>query len=127
MVCPKCGADNAEGNKYCGACGVALGGTALPAVAVPGEDGAFYCARHPKVVTRLRCGKCEAPICTKCTVFTPAGTRCRTCAKNKVKVRPGAVLHEAGRLVTDTSQGVGRRVWYMALWYFILSFFRNPW
>lgn len=127
MACPKCGADNAEANKFCGSCGTVLEGTTPVAVAVPGEDGAFYCARHLKTITRLRCGKCEAPICTKCTVFTPAGTRCRICAKNKVTLRPGAVLHEAGRLVTNTSQGVGRRVWYMALWYFILSFFRNPW
>ena len=41
----------------------------------------MYCARHPKVETNLRCGKCEAPICHKCSVQTPVGARCPDCAK----------------------------------------------
>ena len=122
-----CKAENLEANKFCGGCGAAL--AAMPeVVAVPGEDGAYYCARHVKTVTRLRCGRCEAPICPRCTAYTPAGTRCKSCAKNKIALRPTALLHEAGRaLANQSSGGVGRRVWYMALWYLILSFFRNPW
>jgi hypothetical protein len=38
------------------------------------------CVRHPRVETWLRCGKCDKPICAKCTVYGPAGVRCRECA-----------------------------------------------
>ena len=39
------------------------------------------CARHPGVLTTLRCGKCDTPICPKCMVQTPVGARCPKCAK----------------------------------------------
>lgn len=124
MICPKCGNENAEGQKFCGECGAALVETPVP-VAVPGEAGAWYCAKHTKVVTRLRCGRCEAPICPKCIVYTPAGTRCRACSRNKIAVRPAGLLHSAVGVVEGASP-MGRRVWYLALWYFVLSFLRNP-
>jgi hypothetical protein len=41
------------------------------------------CARHPDIDTDLRCGKCEQPICPKCAVQTPVGTRCPKCAALK--------------------------------------------
>ena len=123
MVCAGCKAENPDGKKFCGECGAALGNP-VP-VAVAGEDGAWYCAKHTKVVTRLRCGRCETPICPKCTVYTPAGTRCRACARNKIALRPAGVLHSAVGAVEGASP-MGRRVWYLALWYFILSFLRNP-
>jgi len=47
------------------------------------ESGVYRCTRHPKVETRLRCGKCETPICPKCSVMTPVGARCRDCASNR--------------------------------------------
>ena len=50
---------------------------------VPGEPGVYFCARHKKVKVRLRCGKCETPICAKCTVMTPVGARCRACGSNR--------------------------------------------
>jgi hypothetical protein len=40
----------------------------------------FHCARHPNVVTVLRCGRCETPICPRCLVQTPVGARCPDCA-----------------------------------------------
>jgi hypothetical protein len=40
----------------------------------------MQCARHPKVETGLTCGRCETPICPRCTVFTDVGARCPTCA-----------------------------------------------
>ncbi len=46
---------------------------------VAGEPGVYWCARHKKTQTRLRCGRCEAPICPKCTVYGPTGARCRSC------------------------------------------------
>lgn len=123
MVCLSCKAENPDGKKFCGECGAILE-KSVPA-AVVGEEGAWYCARHTKVVTRLRCGRCEAPICPRCTVYTPAGTRCRACAKNKIALRPAGVLHSAVGVVEGASP-MGRRVWYLAIWYFILSFLRNP-
>jgi hypothetical protein len=38
------------------------------------------CARHPDVETGLACGRCGTPICPRCLVYTPAGTRCPDCA-----------------------------------------------
>jgi len=43
-------------------------------------EGATFCARHPKVETYLRCGRCDTPICPRCLVQTPVGARCRDCA-----------------------------------------------
>jgi hypothetical protein len=50
---------------------------------VPGEPGVFWCARHKNVKTRLRCGRCEKPICPKCTKMGPTGARCPDCASNR--------------------------------------------
>lgn len=44
----------------------------------PAEE--MRCARHPKVETRLACGRCETPICPKCMVMTDVGARCPDCA-----------------------------------------------
>ena len=41
----------------------------------------FYCKRHPDVLTRLRCGSCEDPICPKCMVHAHVGVRCMDCGK----------------------------------------------
>lgn len=40
-----------------------------------------YCARHPRVETRLACNKCGTPICPRCLVQTPVGARCPDCAQ----------------------------------------------
>lgn len=50
---------------------------------VPGEPGVYFCARHKSVKTRLRCGRCETPICPKCTKYGPTGARCAACASNR--------------------------------------------
>ena len=52
-------------------------------LSVPDEQGVWFCARHKKVKTRLRCGRCEKPICPKCVVMAPTGARCRDCASNR--------------------------------------------
>ncbi|GBD22812.1 hypothetical protein HRbin29_00457 [bacterium HR29] len=39
------------------------------------------CPRHPETVTALRCSRCEAPICPRCSIQTPVGARCRECAR----------------------------------------------
>src|SRR5215211_7150639 len=54
---------------------------------VPPEDaprqpvGAMRCAADPSVETYLRCGRCEKPICPRCLIQTPVGSRCRDCAQ----------------------------------------------
>ncbi len=45
-----------------------------------GQTEPTMCARHPDVETELACGRCETPICPRCLVYTPAGTRCPACA-----------------------------------------------
>ena len=52
---------------------------------IPEEPGVYWCWRHRKVKTRLRCGRCEKPICPKCTVMGPTGARCRECASNRTQ------------------------------------------
>lgn len=43
----------------------------------------MQCARHPRVETKVTCGKCGTPICPKCMVETPVGMRCPDCASAK--------------------------------------------
>jgi hypothetical protein len=50
---------------------------------VPNEPGVYFCARHKNTKTRLRCGRCEKPICPKCTKYGPTGARCPDCASNR--------------------------------------------
>jgi hypothetical protein len=45
------------------------------------EADTLHCARHPDVETVLRCGRCETPICPRCSISTPVGMRCRDCAQ----------------------------------------------
>ena len=125
MICSKCNTDNPDGIKFCGSCGAEMS-TAPMAVAVPGEDGVYYCNRHKKATTRDHSGRCEAAVCPKCMVYTPAGVRCRDCARNKVAVRPMGVLNEAGRVLDNAaSSPMGRRIWYIALFEIIIQFFRG--
>ena len=44
------------------------------------ERDPTFCPRHPRVETRLACGKCEEFICPECLVHTPVGARCPDCA-----------------------------------------------
>jgi hypothetical protein len=43
--------------------------------------GPWRCAADPSVETYLRCGRCERPICPRCLIQTPVGSRCRDCAQ----------------------------------------------
>jgi hypothetical protein len=124
MVCAKCKAANEDGKRFCGDCGAPLAATTAPAVAAATDDGTFFCARHKKAATRLRCGRCETPICDRCTVHAPTGVRCRDCARNRTPVRLRGVAYEVGRTVDDAARS-GRGVWYLAAWAALLSFFSN--
>ncbi len=56
----------------------------------PSTD-AMMCARHPDVETALACGRCGTPICPRCLVYTPAGTRCPDCGR-----APTLPIHQVG-------------------------------
>ena len=47
------------------------------------DDGRMFCYRHPDRETWLRCGRCDQPICSKCSVQGPVGSRCRQCGLRK--------------------------------------------
>lgn len=38
------------------------------------------CPRHQDVETNLRCGQCGDPICPRCMVYAPVGSKCPDCA-----------------------------------------------
>ncbi|HUQ44940.1 MAG TPA: hypothetical protein VM451_11115, partial [Candidatus Limnocylindria bacterium] len=46
-----------------------------------GDGGQMFCYRHPATETWLRCGRCDRPICNKCAIQGPVGSRCRECGK----------------------------------------------
>ncbi len=54
------------------------------------------CTRHPDVETRLTCGKCGDPICTRCMVQAPVGIRCPNCVTYEfnpvAQVKPPTLL-----------------------------------
>jgi hypothetical protein len=60
----------------------------------------MQCATHPSVETELACGKCGKPICPRCLVYTPVGTRCRECANLRklpqFVISPAFLLRGAG-------------------------------
>jgi len=43
------------------------------------EDAPLHCYRHPDRETRILCGRCERPICTRCAIQGPVGFRCKQC------------------------------------------------
>jgi hypothetical protein len=45
----------------------------------PLEDDQLFCYRHPQRETRIRCGRCDRPICVRCAMQGPVGFRCKTC------------------------------------------------
>lgn len=81
------------------------------------QDEVVFCARHPKVETVLRCGRCETPICPRCLVQTPVGARCRECANVRtlptLDVKPAVLARGlAGGLIGGAFAGA---VWGFAL------------
>lgn len=43
-----------------------------------------YCARHPKVESRLGCSRCGTLICPRCLVQSDVGARCPDCAQVQI-------------------------------------------
>ena len=104
VKCASCGSDNPEGNSFCGTCGQKLF-QAFEAVPVTGDEGAFYCYRHRRESTRLSCGRCGKPICTRCAIHGPAGIRCPECAKQNIAFRPMGALSDVTRSVRSLGRG----------------------
>jgi hypothetical protein len=77
------------------------------------DDAELRCAYHPNTPTRLRCGKCGKPICTKCAMTTAVGLRCRDCAR----VRPSVTYEtDVTTLVRALVAGVAAAVVIGAAW-----------
>lgn len=119
LRCARCGSETLEGVKFCPSCGRKFVPQELPVSA--GEDGLYRCWRHKKVTTRVTCGRCEKPICERCMTVGANGVRCWECAKNRVPVRFGGLIHDAGRSVGGAAQNLGSRpIWYLWLWSMII-------
>ena len=85
-----------------------------------GEDGAVQCARHKKEATRVRCGRCDRPICHRCSVLSAAGVRCRDCARHKSPTRLRGMAHNAKMAIGPMD---GKKVWYLYIFAMIARFF----
>ena len=60
----------------------------------------MYCYKHPKTETPLSCGRCEKPICTKCSVHADVGIRCRQCAPYRPRISGRGVPLLGGGVAT---------------------------
>ena len=47
-----------------------------------------YCYLHPKEPTRLRCSRCERPICGRCAIPASVGQHCPNCVAEARKAAP---------------------------------------
>lgn len=119
MVCRRCGKENDPGNQFCGRCGLDL--TPPPATTSDDNDVEVkYCYRHPKEATRLSCGKCERPICTRCAIIGPAGVRCPECGKLSVPISARGVAHDVKRSFSGIFRGSPYLLYFAIL--LLLSF-----
>jgi len=63
-----------------------------------------HCYRHPREETRIRCSRCDRPICPECMNPAPVGHHCPTCvgeARRSVR-RPLAPIRRLRRLSLTT-------------------------
>jgi hypothetical protein len=49
-------------------------------------NNTLTCTFHPKRETKLRCNRCNKPICIQCATHTPTGYRCPECIRSQQKV-----------------------------------------
>lgn len=52
------------------------------------QDDQLYCYGHPKEPTRLRCTRCERPICGRCAIPASVGQHCPECVAEARKSAP---------------------------------------
>ena len=60
---------------------------ATPATPI-GEVEQLYCYGHPKTPTRLRCSRCDRPICGKCAIPASVGQHCPECVADARRSAP---------------------------------------
>ena len=53
-----------------------------------GEAEQLYCYGHPKTATRLRCSRCDRPICGKCAIAASVGQHCPECVADARRSAP---------------------------------------
>lgn len=52
------------------------------------QDDQFYCYGHPKEPTRLRCSRCDRPICGRCAIPASVGQHCPECVADARRSTP---------------------------------------
>lgn len=52
------------------------------------ESEELYCYNHPKTATRLRCTRCDRPICGRCAIPASVGQHCPNCVAEARKSAP---------------------------------------
>ncbi|MGH2749708.1 MAG: rhomboid family intramembrane serine protease [Actinomycetota bacterium] len=80
------------------------------------ESEQLYCYGHPKTPTRLRCSRCERPICGRCAIPASVGQHCPECVaearKSAPKVRTALRANAPG---VYTIIGINVAVWLIQL------------
>lgn len=74
-----------------------------------------FCYNHPQRETRLRCNRCERPICSECAVLTPTGYRCKECVRSQQKIfeTAQALDYVAGVLIAGVLSVIGSMACYL--------------
>lgn len=70
-------------------------------------EAALTCANHPDRETRLRCNRCNKPICVSCAVQTPVGYRCRKCVRGQQQAFETAGNPDLGIAAVVAAAGAG--------------------
>ena len=52
------------------------------------QDDQLYCYGHPKEPTRLRCSRCDRPICGRCAIPASVGQHCPECVAEARRSAP---------------------------------------
>ncbi|RYG40582.1 zinc ribbon domain-containing protein [bacterium] len=114
--CSKCGTENPADSRFCRSCGKKF--VAIAAPVETGEPGVYFCYKHKKETTRVTCGRCERPLCTRCVTVGANGVRCRECARNRVPMHFGGMVHE----VSSSLRRIGRSLIARPYWFYIIAF-----
>ena len=80
---------------------------------IENDEGALRCYRHPNNPTRLRCNRCDRPICTQCATATSVGLRCPECARGP---RPVMYQTDTSILVPAIGGGIAAAVVIGVVW-----------
>jgi membrane associated rhomboid family serine protease len=59
-----------------------------PETRLPEQDDQLYCYGHPKEPTRLRCSRCDRPICGRCAIPASVGQHCPECVAEARRSAP---------------------------------------